>query len=68
MLHVQVCILSPEQVLHVPQPSTLQHQYRLAIWECANRPGSAPDLPVQLCHGIVRSNPSPVLSADFHID
>ena len=68
MLHVQVCLLSPERVLHVSQPGTLQHQCRLAIWECANRPGSAPDFLLQSLHGIVRSSPSPVLSGEVHVD
>ena len=67
VLHIHVLLVAPLGACYMAQPSTDQHQSRVAVRETAYYPSAAADLPVQPLNHIIGTDASPVLAGKIAV-
>lgn len=61
VLHVYVLLVAPLGTGHMAQPSTDQHESKIAVRKTTHHASAAADLPVQLFNDIVGADTGPML-------
>ena len=67
VLHVHVLLVAPLGTGHMAQPSTDQHESRIAVRKTTHHASAAADLPVQSFNDIVGADTGPMLAGKIAV-